>query len=339
MVQDIGWEAVMLRNREIKQIAILFFIITFIVSIVGFKVSITAGILQLVLAGILGTVFYLFTKARYKRIAQLSEQIDMVLHNDEHLYINEEDEGELSILQSEIVKMTLRIREQNDALRKEKKYLADSLADISHQLRTPLTSVNIILSLLEKDTDKKKQKVLIREAGELFGQMDFLLASLLKLSRLDAGIVAFKKEQINIGNLISVSLRPFLISMELHNIQIQTNIPEKIEILGDFRWLSEAFQNIIKNSIESVKDDGIIEIICKDNPFFTEITFHDNGTGFEKEDLPHLFDRFYRGKNADAMGYGIGLALCRTILMRQGGTIVAKNHPQGGAVFSVRFLK
>lgn len=329
----------MLRNKEIRQIAILFLAIVFIASIAGFKISMAAGILELASAGILGTVFYAFTKVRYKKIAELSEQIDMALHNEEHLYISEANEGELSILQSEIVKMTLRIREQNDTLKKEKKHLADSLADISHQLRTPLTSVNIILSLLEKDTDKKQQKALIREAGELFGQMDFLLASLLKLSRLDAGIVVFKKEGINISDLVSVSLRPFLIPMELHNIQVQTDIPKNAEISGDFKWFSEAFQNIIKNSMESVGDNGKIHIICKDNSLFTEITFHDDGAGLEKEDLPHLFERFYRGKDADATGYGIGLALCRTIIMRQGGTIAAKNHPQGGAVFCVRFLK
>lgn len=329
----------MLRNKEIRQAAILFLIIVFIASTAGFKVSVTAGILQLFSAVILGIVFYVFTKARYKKIAQLSEQIDLVLHNSEHLYISEVEEGELSILQSEIVKMTLRIREQNDELKKEKKHLADSLADISHQLRTPLTSVNIIFSLLEKDTEKKEQKVLIREAEGLFGQMDFLLSSLLKLSRLDAGIVMFKKERINISNLVSVSLRPFLISMELHNIHIQTDIPKELNISGDFRWLSEAFQNIIKNSIESVGDNGKIKIGCVDNPIFTEITFHDDGAGFKKEDLPHLFERFYRGKDADATGYGIGLALCRNIIMQQGGTILAKNNPQGGAVFSVRFLK
>lgn len=329
----------MLRNKEIRQAAILFLIIVFIASTAGFKVSMAAGILQLFSAVILGIVFYVFTKARYKKIAQLSEQIDLVLHNSEHLYISEVEEGELSILQSEIVKMTLRIREQNNELRKEKKHLADSLADISHQLRTPLTSVNIILSLLEKDIEKKEQKVLIREAEGLFGQMDFLLSSLLKLSRLDAGIVMFKKERINISNLVTVSLRPFLISMELHNIHIQTDIPKELDISGDFWWLSEAFQNIIKNSIESVGDNGKIKIGCVDNPIFTEITFHDDGAGFKKEDLPHLFERFYRGKDADATGYGIGLALCRNIIMQQGGTILAKNNPQGGAVFSVRFLK
>lgn len=329
----------MFRNKEIRQAAILYLTITCIFTIVGSMFCPAAGILELVSALLLGTVFNIFTKKRYQSIAQLSEQIDMVLHGAERLYISETDEGELSILQSEIVKMTLRIREQNEALKNEKKHLADSLADISHQLRTPLTSVNIILSLLEKNTDKKEQKTLLREVGELFGQMDFLLASLLKLSRLDAGIVVFKKEQIDISNLVSVSLRPFLISMELHNIQIQTDIPEGIEISGDFKWLSEAFQNMIKNSMESVGDNGKIKIACEDNPLFTQITFHDDGAGFEKEDIPHLFERFYRGKDADATGYGIGLALCRTIIMRQGGTVTAKNHPQGGAIFYVRFLK
>lgn len=329
----------MFRNKEVREVAILFLTLTFIFTIVGFILCPAAGILELVSAAVLGIVFYIFTRVRYNKIAQLSEQIDMVLHNAEHLYFSEADEGELSILQSEIVKMTLRIREQNEALKSEKKHLSDSLADISHQLRTPLTSVNIILSLLEKDADKKEQKTLLREAGELFGQMDFLLASLLKLSRLDAGIVIFKKEQVDISNLILVSLRPFLISMELHNIQIQTDIPEGIKISGDFKWLSEAFQNVIKNSIESVGDNGKIKIACEDNSLFTQITFHDDGAGFEKEDIPHLFERFYRGKDADATGYGIGLALCRTIIMRQGGTVTAKNHPQGGAIFYVRFLK
>ena len=329
----------MFRNKEVREAAILFLTLTFIFTIVGFILCPAAGILELVSAAVLGIVFYIFTRVRYNRIAQLSEQIDMVLHNAEHLYFSEADEGELSILQNEIVKMTLRIREQNEALKSEKKHLSDSLADISHQLRTPLTSVNIILSLLEKNTDKREQRTLLREAGELFGQMDFLLASLLKLSRLDAGIVIFKKEQVDISNLISVSLRPFLISMELHNIQIQTDIPEGIKISGDFKWLSEAFQNVIKNSIERVGDNGKIQIACEDNSLFTQITFHDDGAGFEKEDIPHLFERFYRGKDADATGYGIGLALCRTVIMRQGGTVTAKNHPQGGAVFYVRFLK
>lgn len=329
----------MFRNREIRQFAVLFLAITVTTAAVGFVIHLAAGILALASATAFGVVFFIFTKARYENIAQISAQIDRVLHNADHLFISEANEGELSILESEITKMTSRIREQNEALKKEKKHLADSLADIAHQIRTPLTSANLILSLLKNNPDEKERKTLLRETEELFVQVDWLLTSLLKLSRLDAGIVVFQREQIEVDSLISTALRPFLIPMELHNIVLQLNVPKGIIIQGDSGWLSEAIQNILKNCIESAGDNGKIEIICQDTLLFTEITLHDNGVGFKKEDLPHLFERFYRGKNTSTAGYGIGLALCKTIITRQGGTVTAKSHPQGGAVFSIRFTK
>lgn len=329
----------MLRNREFRQFAILFSLIAATTVTLGFAINRLAGILAIASAAAFGTAFFAFTKARYKSIAQISDQIDLVLHNADHLYIAESEEGELSILQSEITKMTLRIREQNDALKKEKAHLADSLADIAHQLRTPLTSANLILSLLENNPDEKERKTLMRETEELFVQMDWLLTSLLKLSRLDAGIVVFQSEHIDVNTLISAALHPFLIPMELHDITLQTDVPKGMMIQGDLGWLSEAIQNILKNCMESTGDNGKIEIVCVDNPLFTEIIIHDSGAGFEKEDLPCLFDRFYRGKNSGATGYGIGLALCKMIITGQGGSITAKNHLQGGAMFSIRFPK
>ncbi|MDR5586059.1 sensor histidine kinase [Clostridium aquiflavi] len=329
----------MLRNREFRQLAILFFLIVVATVTLGFAINRLAGILAIASSVTFGTVFFAFTKARYKSIAQISDQIDLVLHNADHLYIGESDEGELSILQSEITKMMLRIREQNDALKKEKEHLADSLADIAHQLRTPLTSVSLILSLLENNSDENERKALIRETKELFVQMDWLLTSLLKLSRLDAGIVVFQSEQIDVNNLICAALRPFLIRMELHDIVVQIDVPKKIIIQGDSAWLSEAIQNILKNCMESAGENGKIEIVCTDNSLFTEIAIHDSGAGFEKEDLPFLFDRFYRGKVPNATGYGIGLALCKMIITQHGGTITTKNHPHGGAIFSIRFPK
>lgn len=339
MGQDIDWGTNMLRNRELRQFAILFSLIAAATVMFGFIINTSAGILTIVSVAAFGIAFFAFTNARYKSIAQISDQIDLVLHNADHLYIGESDEGELSILQSEITKMTQRIREQNDALKKEKEHLADSLADIAHQLRTPLTSVNLILSLLENNPDENERKALIWETKELFVQMDWLLTSLLKLSRLDAGIVVFQREQIDVNILISAALHPLLIQMELHDIDLQIDAPKGMMIQGDSGWLSEAIQNILKNCIESAGKNGKIAIICVDNPLFTEISIHDNGTGFEKEDLPYLFDRFYRGKNSDTAGYGIGLALCKTIITRQGGTITAKNHPQSGALFAIRFPK
>lgn len=329
----------MLRNKEFRLYAGLFCCIAAAAAALGFAIHPAAGVLALASAAAFGTVFFLFTKARYKSIAQISNQIDRVLHNEDHLYIGETDEGELSILHSEITKMMLRIREQNSALKKEKEHLADSLADIAHQLRTPLTSANLILSLLANNPDPAERKALVREAEELLVRMDWLLTSLLKISRLDAGIVVFQSRQLEVSSLINTALRPFLIHMELHGIEVQTDAPTGVTLLGDSGWLSEALQNILKNGMESAGDNGKIEIVCADNPLFTEITIHDSGPGFDNEDLPHLFDRFYRGKSPNATGYGIGLALCRMIISRQGGTVTAKNHPRGGALFAIRFPK
>lgn len=329
----------MLRNREFRQFAVIFFLIAAASVTLGFANNMAAGILALFSSFAFGTTFFVFTKARYKSLMQISEQIDLVLHNADHLFIAESEEGELSILQSEITKMMLRIREQNDALKKEKEHLADSLADVAHQLRTPLTSITLVLSLIENTSDEKERKNLIRETEELLVRMDWLLTSLLKLSRLDAGIVVFQKEQVNINSLITAALQPLQIPMELHNISLQADVPPGITIDGDFNWLSEALQNIFKNCMESAGDNGKIDIHCEDNPIFTEITIHDSGAGFKKEDLPNLFNRFYRGQNSSTAGYGIGLALCRTIITRQGGSITARNHPRGGAMFVIRFPK
>lgn len=329
----------MIRNREFGKFAVLFFFLAAVSVTAGFAVSRPAGILAALSAVSFGTAFFLFTRARYKSIARISDQIDLVLHNADRLYIGDVKEGELSILHSEITKMTQRIREQNDALKKEKSHLADSLADIAHQLRTPLTSVNLILSLLGGCQDEDQRNLLLREAKELLVRMDWLITSLLKISRLDAGIVVFRREEIDVGSLICDALRPFLIPMEIHRIGLRADVPEGMKIQGDFGWLSEAVQNIIKNCMENAGDDGMIEIVCEENPLYAGVSIRDSGKGFQKEDLSRLFERFYRGDGDSGSGYGIGLALCRMIITGQGGTVTAKNHPQGGAVFAIRFPK
>ncbi len=177
------------------------------------------------------------------------------------------------------------------------------------------------------------------KAEALFGRTDWLLTTLLKLSRLDAGIVAFQRESVEVQALIKAALRPLLIPMELREIVPKTEIAAGVMLRCDQNWLAEALQNILKNCIESIVREGSIAITCADNPLFTELTIHDSGPGFDREELPHIFERFYRGKASGATGYGIGLALSRTIITRQGGTLAARNHPQGGALFVLRFPK
>lgn len=329
----------MLRNKELRQFAAVFALIAGISAAVGFGIGWEAGWLALGSAAAFGAAFFAFTWARYRRIARLSEQIDQVLHSAGSLDIAQAEEGELAVLQSEISKMTLRIREQNDALRREKAGLADSMADIAHQLRTPLTSANLILTLLKAGPDEAERQALLRELAALLARMDWLVTALLKLSRLDAGIVVFQKQPVRVQELVRAAARPLLIAMELHGVTLEQDVPEDAVILGDAGWLAEALQNILKNCMEGTGDGGRITAACRDTLLFTELTVRDSGPGFAKEDLPHLFDRFYRGRDAGQAGYGIGLALCRSIILRQGGTVTAKNHPQGGALFIIRFPK
>lgn len=329
----------MLRNREFRRFAIVYILMAAAVTVLGFLMNTAAGLLAAFSAAAFGASFCLFTKARYNSIARLSNQIDLVLHNAERLEIDELDEGELSILHSEITKMMLRIREQNDALKKDKIHLADSLADIAHQLRTPLTSANLTLSLMENCRDEEERKSFVRETEELLTRMDWLITALLKISRLDAGVVEFQSEPVDVKAMLNTALRPFLIYMELHEIEVEMEVQTGLSIRGDSGWLSEAVLNLLKNCLESVGDHGKLQITCTENLLYTEITIHDSGAGFKTEELPRLFDRFYRGKSTNKAGYGIGLALSRMIIIRQGGTITAKNHPQGGAVFAIRFPK
>lgn len=184
--------------------------------------------------------------------------------------------------------------------------------------------------------------MLLHETAELFVQMEWLVNSLLKLSRLDAGIVTFEIAPMDAAGLVQAAVHPFLISMELHGITLKTQVPDGMMIMGDFSWLTQAVQNIVKNCMQSVckqTDGGSIEIVCTQTPLYDEIVIHDSGAGFAKQDLAHVFDRFYRGKNDDASGYGIGLAICKMIITRHGGTVKARNHPQGGAVFTIRLLE
>lgn len=329
----------MLRNRELRNLALLLSAGAILAAALGFSLQPAAGLLALGTAAVCAGLCWAFTAARYRRIADISLEIDRVLHGEEHLSIGSSQEGELSILENEVNKMTLRIREQNDALRREKAFLADSLADIAHQLRTPLTSAALILSLLKQNPPEAERRALLRDAQEAFDHTDWLLNALLKLSRLDAGMVTFQREPVNVSALVQAALRPFLIPMELRGIHLQVEVPEGAEIWGDQAWLAEALGNILKNCVEQAGPQGTIHIACEDTLLYTALTLRDSGQGIAPEDLPFLFARFYRGKDAGATGYGIGLALSKTILTRQGAAITARNHPQGGAVFTIRFPK
>lgn len=284
--------------------------------------------------------FYIFiTRRRYDSIEKLSGQIDSLLHGVSQS-ISSNCEGELSVLQTEISKMAIRLNEQADALTKDKVYLRDSIADISHQLRTPLTSLNLMIPRLQKqDLPLEERMALTREIRALLSRFDWLISALLKTSKIESGTVDFKSEPVNVAKLIESSMEPLVISAELRGVEILTHIAPEANYLGDHYWTSEAITNILKNCIEHTPDGGSITVSATENPVCTEIVISDTGEGIDESELPRIFERFYQGKNNSAQNFGIGLSLARMIISEQGGTIVAKNNDECGTSFVIKFYK
>lgn len=244
----------------------------------------------------------------------------------------------MAILHSEIYKMTVRLREQQNNLINDKKYLADSIADISHQIRTPLTYINLLVQLLSAPnlTDERRQE-LTHELYGMLSRIDWLITTLLKISKLDAGTVTFKKEKVSLQTLINKSCSTLLVPIELRGQELVINTNG--DFVGDLSWTCEAIGNIVKNCMEHTQEGGKIEIEACENALYTEITIKDNGTGIAKEDMPHIFERFYKGKDSDDKSFGVGLALSRMIITSQKGTVKAENHNPHGAKFTIRFYK
>ncbi len=328
------------RNPEIQKNFILYVLLIFVLTVTGFLCGSNYGLTVLTISMLFTVLHFWITFRRYKKLATLGSEIDKILHGNESINLEDYSEGELSFLQSEILKLTVQLREQAWSLKQDKQYLASSIADISHQIRTPLTSINIILSLISKsDLSEERKKSLFNELDTLLRRIDWLITTLLKISRLDTGTVKFKKEKIMVSELISHAVAPIAISLDLREQEINTTITGNESFIGDLSWTVEAIENILKNCMEHTQRGGRIKITSLENALFTEIIITDNGPGIDKEDLPYLFERFYKGKNSNNQSFGIGLALARMIIVNQNGTIKAENAQKGGAKFTIRFYR
>lgn len=328
----------LLKNKEVRGALLWQLLISAAACTVCFFFDVRAGLTAVVLSLLLMLIFCISTYKRYQRISSLADDIDQVLHGDSSIDFDSYSEGELSILHSEIYKMTVRLREQQQKLLSDKEYLADSLADISHQIRTPLTSINLLVERLSATglTDECRHQ-LANELYELLGRIDWLITTLLKISKLDAGTVQFNKETVSLEMLINKSCAPLLIPIELRGQELI--IRAEGDFYGDSAWTSEAVGNIVKNCMEHTPDGGRIEINAVETALYSEIVIKDNGTGISPEDLPHIFERFYKGKDSDGKSFGIGLALSRMIIAGQKGTVKAENRKNAGAMFTLRFYK
>ncbi len=279
-----------------------------------------------------------FSKRR-KKLSRLCDKIDLILHNNEEISLEEFKEGELGILSSEIHKMTIKLREQNNALKSEKLILKESLEDISHQLRTPLTTILVILGTMRGEQSQKEREEHISNMFTLLSKMQWLLETLLSISRLDAGAVTFKKERAAVSEIVNNAIIPLSIAIELKDIALSQEISEGAGVFADKMYMTEALENILKNCMEHTPEGGAIKISAQENNIYTEIVISDTGAGIPEEELSRVFERFYRGKGFSSKGYGIGLAFAKKIAASQNGTLTVKNGRNGGAVFEMRIYK
>ena len=329
----------MIRNKEYRILLISMVIIGLINIIGAFALDTKAGFLAWGTGLLLLLLIGLFNKRRYEKLDELSAYLHRICSGDYSLDIRDNEEGELSILKNEIYKVTLRLSEQSELLKKDKLYLADAISDISHQLKTPLTSMMMMTELLANpnlETDKRID--FTRQMRLQLERIEWLVSSLLKLSKIDAGTIQFKKESVNVRELINKATQPLIIPMELKQ---QCLIVEGDEacFVGDFNWSREAIVNILKNCMEHTPIGGEIRVHTVENPLYTEVVIVDNGEGIDPEDLPHIFKRFYRGKNASNESVGIGLAMARSIVLQQNGDITVKSEKGKGTSFRIRFYK
>lgn len=335
-----GGELNLLRNKEIRVVLALAAILSAAGATACFYVSPAAGFIASLTLVLVILVFLLYTRWRYRQIDLLSGYLRRIAGGEYSLDVRDNQEGELSILKNEIYKVTVTLSEQANLLRKDKQFLADSLSDISHQLKTPITSLFVMTELLQnKNLPEDKRVEFIQNIHSQLERLQWLVSSLLKLSRIDAGTIAFKKEKINVRKLIDRAVAPLLIPMELKEQTLVITGNESAELAGDMNWTAEALANIVKNCMEHTPPGGRIAIDFDETSLFTVIRISDNGEGIDKHDLPHIFKRFYKGKNSSSDSIGIGLAMSKSIIESQNGTIDAASEKGKGTVFTVKFNK
>lgn len=306
------------------------------------KTNLKLNILIIVLFSILWmTIIILYLRKRDKKIKQITNYINQIKNKKYDLNIEENTEDELSNLKNELYKITIMLKEESEISKKDKENLKISVEDISHQLKTPLTSITIMLDNLKDNPnmeEKTKQKFIF-EISKQVEWINWLVISMLKLSKLDANVVQFYDEKINLNKFIGEIIKNLEIPIEVKNQKIVIDGDENVSFIGDYKWQQEAITNIIKNCIEHNVNNGTIYINYEENSLFTKITIRDEGEGIPKEDLKHIFERFYKGKNSSENSVGIGLALAKNIIEKNNGMINCKSELDKGTEFVIKYMK
>ena len=324
------------RNKEIRYALFLGVVITFLCACLIYVLPSYAVVILLVNAGLLLLLFYLVSVYRYQKLQSLNSYLSQVVSGNYDLKIDENTEGELSILKNNLYKVIVTLQSQKEQLEKDKNLLSEFLADISHQLKTPLTSMFVTTDLLAAEPLKDRQAQYVDTLESQLEKMSWLIANLLKISKFDADTVAFTKKECSVRKLVEAGLKPFLIPMDLKNITLKNEVGEEVLIV-DQMWTVEAISNVIKNCLEHMEDGGCLTITSSHTKIYDEIHIRDTGIGIAPEDIKHIFERFYHGRHASKESVGIGLSLAMTIMKKQKGTILVESEVGKGSCFTLRF--
>ena len=330
----------MLRNREIRILIIVLTVISASMIAVVYLFPDVAGIAVIIATLLILSTTLIFTRWRYREIEKLSIYLQKISSGDYTLDVRDNYEGELSILKNNIYKVTLMLAEQGELLKQDKIHLTEAISDISHQLKTPLTSMTVMTDLLSdaKLPDEKRVEFTHNISTQL-ERIEWLVTSLLKLSKIDAGTVTFKRDKINVKKLIEKALDPLRIPIEVKEQTIIVTGEEQVNFVGDTNWPAEALINILKNCVEHTQEGGTIELSFTENVLYTELIIKDNGKGIVKEDLPYLFNRFFKGKNASEDSIGIGMAMAHSIVTNQNGHLDVTSEQGRGTIFRIKFYQ
>lgn len=295
-------------------------------------------------------VFVVVSFRRYAQIVRLSSEVDEVLHGGRRTDFTRCSEGDVAALASELAKMVARLRRVSDQLAGEKARLADAMADISHQIRTPLTALALALPRIERADDAAVRRRLVREAETLLARTSWLVASLLRMAKVEAGALDVVRRATPLSEVIARAVQPLEAAFDVRGVELRVNVAGDPAPAIDGRWCAEAFGNVVKNCMEHTPEGGVVSVTASEDALAFRVTVEDTGAGIDLADLPHVFERFYRGTHGAqdgaqegqagaTEGFGIGLALAQALVSAQGGSIRASNRAEGGARFEIAFPK
>lgn len=278
----------------------------------------------------------------FQKIRDITLSIQEILKGNYERHLSEGEEGDFSILGHHFNTMSRMIKQNLQLLNKERTFLKDILSDISHQLKTPMSSLIMLndLMLEKRNMEEEKRLDFLNKTGVQLSRMNWLIKSLLKVARLEARAIVYKSEEIPLAEIVDRAIGPVRIAAGLKNIEIGVRDEKKASFRGDGEWTSEALLNIVKNCIEHTPEGGRIDIELDTTPISSTVKILDTGEGISREDLTHIFERFYKGSNSmkdDSIG--IGLAMSKSIVEGQGGEIRVKSEKGKGTEFTVTFLR